>query len=203
MVTIPYIRKLVCIIFICALNTVYATVLNVPEKFQEENQWCWAGVSQAILEYYNVITSQTAIAQYGTEGANIWNWLYGSSSSPTRRGINMILENWGVANTYGYYILSKIEVQNEIDALQPFVIRWGWDSGGGHFVVGRGIETNDVYIMDPWPGNGYSINDYNWVVSGGGHTWTHTLETVIPEPGFIITFLFFGVFVAKKQKFQS
>ena len=31
--------------------------------------------------------------------------------------------------------------------------------------------------MDPWPGNGYSINDYDWIVSGGGHSWTHTLQT--------------------------
>ncbi len=196
-----YIRKLICIIFVCALNSVYGTVLNVPEKFQEKNQWCWAGVSQAVFEYYNVFLTQTVIAQYGTEGSNIWNYLYGSSSNPTRRGINMIFDNWGVANTYGAYTLTKAQVQTEIDGLQPFIIRWGWDTGGGHFVVGRGIETDNVYIMDPWPGNGYSINDYNWVVSGGGHTWTHTLETVIPEPGLITILFLGGIFAGIKHKF--
>jgi hypothetical protein len=27
-------------------------VLDVPEKFQAMDQWCWAGVSEAILNYY-------------------------------------------------------------------------------------------------------------------------------------------------------
>ena len=46
-------------------------VLAVPEKFQEENQWCWAGASQAIFEYYGIILTQTQIAQYGTNGYTV------------------------------------------------------------------------------------------------------------------------------------
>lgn len=199
MISTRYIQKLICLIFICAFNSAYAAVLDVPKKFQEKDQWCWAGVSQAILNYYNFKISQTAIAQYGTEGANIWNWLYGSSSDPNRRGINLILDNWGVANSYGYYILSKTRIQNEINSGQPFVIRWGWDTGGGHFVVGRGIENNDIYIMDPWPGNGYSINNYDWIVSGGGHTWTHTLET---KQSFI-TISLSSAFIVYMQEFAN
>jgi hypothetical protein len=35
--------------------------------------------------------------------------------------------------------------------------------------------TNDqVYLMDPWYGP--SLSDYDWVVSGSGHTWQWTLR---------------------------
>ena len=193
-------KLFLCIIFVCFISSVSAKVLDVPEKIQEKNQWCWAGCSQAILEYYNVITSQTAIAEFGTEGQNIWNYLYGTGSSPTRRGINLILDNWGVANSYGYYILSKNDIQNQIDGNQPFVVRWGWDTGGGHFIVGRGIDVNNVYTMDPWTGNGYSIDDYDWIVKGGGHTWTHSLETIVPEPFlFIYCYLLFTFYYLRKK----
>jgi|GEM_PF-2306783 len=153
-------------------------VLAVPEKFQEQDQWCWAGASQAIFEYYGIILTQTQIAQYGTNGYNTWNYLYGSDSEAPyyRKGINMILNNWGLSCTYGYYTMSLVAVRNQIDSARPFVIRWGWYSGGGHFVDGRGIEGSYVYYMDPWPGEGYNTALYSWVVDNGVHEWTHSLE---------------------------
>jgi hypothetical protein len=153
-----------------------AGVLEVPARIQVLNQWCWAGSSEAILNYYGVWATQSEIGAYGTEGQNIWNWLYGSSTGPTRRGINMILDNWSVSNVYGYYTLTPAASADRIDAGQPFVIRWGWDAGGGHFVVGRGYEGDDIYYLDPWPGNGYQVATYDWMVRGGTHTWTHSLE---------------------------
>ena len=155
-----------------------AAVLNVPERFQEQDQWCWAGASQAILEYYGTVVTQTEIAAWGTNGYNTWNYLYGSDSVAPyyRKGINMILNNWGLSCTYGYYTMSLVEVQNQIDSGRPFVIRWGWYTGGGHFVDGRGIEGDYEYYMDPWPGQGYKIALYSWVVDDGIHQWTHSLE---------------------------
>jgi len=72
--------------------------------------------------------------------------------------------------------MSQVEVQNQIDSGRPFVIRWGWYTGGGHFLVGHGIEDSTVYYMDPWPGEGYSIAYYSWVVDNGIHAWTHSLQ---------------------------
>lgn len=182
-------RYAVLIVCFCAFaaRVGCALVLDVPERFQEESQWCWAGVSQAIFDYYAISLTQTEIAQYGTEGVNTWNWLYGSSSNPTRRGINMILNHWGISEDHGEYLLTKAEIEDEIHASQPFVIRWAWDTGGGHFVVGHGIEGNDVYTMDPWPGNGYCVNAYEWVTNGSSHTWTHTLTTINTTPYVDIT----------------
>ena len=150
-----------------------AAVLPVAQKYQEKTQWCWAGCSQAILEYYGVAATQTAIAAYGTPRIdNTWNYLYGTDGS--RRGIDMILDHFaGIDSTPYARCLSEPEVDSEISAGRPPVVRWGWDSGGGHFVVARGIDGGMIYLMDPWYGP--TINAYSWVVSGGGHTWTHSL----------------------------
>lgn len=101
--------------------SVFAGVLAVPEKFQEMDQWCWAGSSQSILAYYNKSVSQTNIAAYGTNGYNTWNYLYGSDTeSPYyRKGINMILNNWGLSSTYGNYTMSQTDVQNQILLSSP------------------------------------------------------------------------------------
>jgi hypothetical protein len=161
-----------------------ATVLNVPQKYQEQDQWCWAACSQAMLIYYGTTKTQAEIAQYGTDGANTWNWLYGSSNNPTRNGINLILNHFAELATTPYdSYLSQNRVQTEINSRQPFVIRWGWDSGGGHFVVGKGIDGDYLYLMDPWYGP--TINTYSWVCQGSSHTWTHslTLDTSPPLSG--------------------
>ncbi len=161
-----------------------AVVLDVPEKTQTYNQWCWAGVSQAIFEYYGTFLTQTEIADFGTNGYNTWNYLYGSDSEDPyyRQGINLILDNWGLASTYGAYYMTQTEVYDRIDAGQPFVIRWGWDSGGGHFLAGHGYDGDDLYYMDPWFGEGYHIELYDWVVDGANHEWTHSLELTTASP---------------------
>jgi len=153
-----------------------ARVLGVEQCYQEQDQWCWAGSSQAILRYYWKRLAQTDIAAYGTEGQNIWNWLWGQSTDPTRRGIDLILTHFATIATTTYSrALTQTEIGTEINASRPFVIRWGWDSGGGHFVVARGLTGDMAYLMDPWPDNGPTVNTYDWVVRGGTHTWTHTL----------------------------
>lgn len=168
----------IAILLLHAGTPAFARVLNVPERFQEQNQWCWAGTTQAIFQYYGTVLTQTQIAAYGTNGYNTWNYLYGSDSEFPyyRKGINMIFNNWGLTCLYGAYTMTRMQVQNQIDSGRPFVIRWGWDLGGGHFVDGRGIEGDYVYYMDPWPGEGHKIALYSWVVDDGNHEWTHSLE---------------------------
>ncbi|MDD5528713.1 MAG: papain-like cysteine protease family protein [bacterium] len=166
-------------------------LLPVPEKFQENNQWCWAGSSQAILCYYGLDFTQTVIAQYGTQGINTWNWLWGetpadnpNTGDPPRKGIDLILGYFGAISSTGFtYALSNQSVDDEITAGRPFVIRWGWTAGGGHFLVARGVFGDTIHYMDPWPGNGYTIALYDWVVSSSNHTWTHSLQlTTNPPP---------------------
>lgn len=169
-------KSILLIFTVLTISSIGLTkVLEVPQVHQEESEWCWAAVSQSILEYYGESYNQEQIAQFGTEGVNTWNWLWGSTSNPTRRGIDLILDNFAEISSTPYdRDIPLNDLEYNINDDKPVIIRWGWDSGGGHFVVARGIESNMVHIMDPWYGP--SINTYNWVKNGSTHSWTHTLE---------------------------
>lgn len=181
--------------FIIPAN-IHSKVLDLPLAIQEQDQWCWAGVSQSILSYYGLNIKQCDIAEYTrknadwhdfgdvhccddpTMGCNYWNYMWGELGS-----IEDILYNWGVeVKNYARH-LTEQEVIKEIDSGKPFIIRWGWDTGGGHFVNGYGIEKSMVSYMDPWISEGHKTALYSWVVSGGHHEWTHT-QTIkqIPKP---------------------
>jgi hypothetical protein len=182
------------IIFILPLPS---QVLYVRQTTQEQDQWCWAGVTCAILKYYDQDIAQCTIAEYTrtqaawhdfgsvdccadpSQGCNYWNYLWGSGGS-----VADILFHWGVTSSSYTSYLTQNTIQTQINGFRPFVIRWGWSSGGGHFLVGHGIEGSSIYYMDPWFGEGLKIADYSWVVSGGSHTWTHTqiISTTPTEP---------------------
>lgn len=164
--------------------------LSVPEKFQQYSNWCWAGTSEAVLNYYSQYPLQCEIANYAwnknrccdgpysfyssVKGCNKANFLYGTDGS-----IEGILGNWGVDSVGSDSALTWTESVDELDNGYPFVIRFGWSSGGGHFLVGYGYITTGSYLkyMDPWPGEGYTTSLYSWVYSADDHDWTHTLTT--------------------------
>ncbi len=164
--------------------------LAVPERIQEYSNWCWAGSSQAVLYYNGQYPAQCEIANYAwsttrccsgstdfydkVKGCNKANWLYGTSGS-----IEGILGNWGVSSEGTEDILSWSASVQELDNGYPFVMRFGWSTGGGHFLVTYGYISSGSYLkyMDPWPGEGYTTSLYSWVVSASDHDWTHTLTT--------------------------
>jgi hypothetical protein len=170
------------------MGHVSAQVLNVDQITQEQNQWCWVGVSKCVLDYYNHPVQQCAIAEYTRSVAtwhdfgsvncctlpdtncNYWNYNWGYAGS-----IQDILIHFGNVQNSGISAALTInQITTEISNCRPFIIRWQWTSGGGHFLVGQGIDTGRVYYMNPWPGIGYSFADYDWMVSSSDHTWTHT-----------------------------
>jgi hypothetical protein len=190
-----FIALLVCFLF--TFTNVKAQILLVPEIEQEQNQWCWAGVSKCVLDCYGLPLQQCEIAEYtrnvatfnnfGTvdccidpnQGCNYWNYNYGANGS-----IQDILFNFGGITTNNLSnTLSQAQWQTEITNNTPFIIRFGWNNGGGHFVIGYGVSALDYYTMDPWFNEGYTISTYNWVVTGqgGAGSWTHT-QTLSPAP---------------------
>jgi len=163
-------------------------VLYLPESIQEHSQWCWAGSSQAVLQHYGAYVEQCEIVNwafgsssccgntdfYWTDtSCNNWNYMYGVTGS-----LQDILTHWGVNSSSMATYLSKSSCVSEIDAGRPFVMRFGWTSGGGHFLVGYGYVQSGDYLdyMDPWLGNGYTKSLYDWIVGATDHTWTHTLQ---------------------------
>lgn len=161
--------------------------LNVPLVTQEHSEWCWAGTTKAVLNFYGQTPSQCQIVNwaYGLNyacGNSVFEWnspanqpnnMYGSNGS-----VQNILKNWGVNNTAYNTASSWSNVVADINANRPFVIRYGWTNGGGHIMVGRGYETangvNYVYIMNPWPGEGQTYRTYSSAVAASDHKWTHT-----------------------------
>ncbi len=183
-------------LFLISGNSVRTQVLNVPEVFQEQNQWCWAGVSSCVLDYYCTPTEQCTIAEYTrtvanwhdfgnvdccidpSQGCNYWNYNWGYPGSIQDILIHFAsIQNNGI----GSY-LSESTIHTDLGNNSPFIIRWGWTSGGGHFLVGHGLIDDDLYYMNPWFGEGLKIGTYSWVISGSNHTWTHTNQLVTPSP---------------------
>ncbi len=172
-----------------------SATLCVPERFQEHSQWCWAGSAQAVLDYYLTFVAQCDMADWAwgrddcCGNTDFWwdhdcnqpNSMYSSSGS-----LQAIMAHWGVnSNSHGSH-RTWAQVIAQINSLRPFVMRFGWSGGGGHFLVGYGYDHtggNHLSYMDPWPGNGYTRSLYTWVVSAAGHhDWTHTLEVTTSAP---------------------
>ena len=156
-------------------------VLNVPERIQEHSQWCWDASSKANLDYYGTVVSQCVIANWAWTlsdccGNTTFDWDDLCNRPNSMNAIRDVHAHWGVNGNVRNYALTQATVTSEINAGRPFIMAWFWTGGGGHALSGRGIMGSNVYYMDPWPGNGYTISTYAWVVNGTGHTWGQTLQ---------------------------
>lgn len=176
-------------------------ILNCPQKYQESNNWCWAGTSQSVLSYYGAFITQSNIADFGTGGLNTWNYTWGSGTDGGiyRRGVDLILSNFAaIVSSHVDYALSVDSLRNEIETnRRPVVMHWAWDGGGGHILVIHGIVVTNraprytnVWVMDPWYGP--TIGSYDWVCRGttnseGTHTWDLSLVLSTPPPTPVVS----------------
>jgi hypothetical protein len=173
-----------------------AQVLPVPEVTQEQSNWCWAGCSDCVLQYYGDTVEQCEIAEYTrttsttlnlgptnccvstVSGCNSGNSMIGTGS------VQKILENFGYINSaYVGYALDPLQVSSTISANHLLLISWKWLSiAVRHVVVGHGIVGSDsnatVYYMDPSVGEGLHFSTYRWVLLGKNSGWadTHTWQ---------------------------
>jgi hypothetical protein len=163
----------------------HAVVLNVPQNYQEKDQWCWAATSQSLLTYFGVNLTQTEIAQYGTGGENIDNYLL--KSDETRNGVNgIVLHFGGILSTPKPGAIARDRLSTFLDVYgAPAAFLWNWDNGGGHILIIHGLVDETAYLMDPW--NGPTINTYDWVVRGGSHTWFSSMEINSSPPTRTLT----------------
>ena len=175
---LPKVVAIAAIAVLAATSSCFGTVLNVTQRNQEMDQWCWDASSQMVLEFHGNSYSQQAIADWAVGGQNVPNYLYGSTDS-NYKGCDEVLSHFGSISSEGLaYAMSLSTLTSEMDAGRPVVLRWGWDSGGGHIAVIHGTDGNTVYVRDPWPANGPQIQSYAWVCRpyGNSGTWTHTLQ---------------------------
>jgi hypothetical protein len=190
----------VLMFFALLQDPVDAQVLNLSQVIQEQSQWCWAATSSCGLDYFGYPVEQCTIAEYTrtvaswhnfgpvncctdpNQGCNYWNYMFGSTGS-----LEDILIHFGNLHVNNLSTtLSLSEIQTEVNAARPFIFRWGWYSGGGHFLVGYGISGSNIYYMNPLPGYGFEIATYTWLLDDGNHSWTHTQTFCVPpQPGVI------------------
>jgi hypothetical protein len=159
--------------------------LDVPVVFQERSKWCWAAVSQCVLGYYGKEYEQCDIAEYTrsvatwhsfgsvhccTGGCDHINYMNGMAGS-----IEDILLQLGNLQTHWFYGgLSRQNIAFEMEGGRPFIIRWGWTGGGGHFLVVHGLSGNSVYYLDPLYGS--MVGSFMHMHGSAHHTWTSTLR---------------------------
>lgn len=179
----------------CSLcDAVQALTLPVPSVAQEQTEWCWAGVGQATLLYFETDVDQCTLADWARLQAgwgaddcclnpsgticNQPNNFYGEAGS-----LQDILSNWGVETEAHDSALTLTQIETIVDNGTPYVMRWAWEGGGAHMVVGTGYSGDYISYMDPWPGIGYQSAQYEWVVSEPEHEWTHSLGNACLPPG--------------------
>ncbi len=190
-------KKYFTIIVLFCSFIVNAQVLHVSLVVQQQDQWCWAGCSKCILNYYGDSVNQCDIAEYtrtvatwhsfgstnccinASAGCNYWNYNWGYAGS-----IKDILNHFDNIATADLGTLTTNDIATQLSANHLFVEHWSWPTGGGHFVVGYGISgtgsSASIYYMNPWPGEGLSVCTYDWMLTGtndmGDHTWDATNE---------------------------
>jgi hypothetical protein len=190
-------------------------VFKYPRIQQEKDNWCWDACSQWILGFHGVVMTQEEICKYGFTDSVVrdqWNYIYCPTEAGEEiisyityqpvvldtcygRGINQIIKHYGVPykvknDMTANYILTESEFKSEIDNGHPFVVRFNWDNGGGHFVVAMGYQNQLCWLMNPWEDDGIQIYDYAWVCNNKNgalthHVWDYTLQTcktdTVPE----------------------
>ena len=168
---------------------VHAKVLNVRLVEQEQSNWCWAGSNEMVFRYYGTAVDQCAMANYAAARNDFP--VSDCCASPSEcnetnlmgdypGSMQDILQHWGIESDMLFAALKEATIKNEIDQRRPFIMGWYWNSGGGHALVGRGIEGRNVYYIDPWPGEGYKISTYNYVLKSSIHQWEESLQITTP-----------------------
>ena len=170
-------------------------VLDVPETIQEHSMWCWDASSVCVLNWYGFLFTQCEIADWAFTrsdccGEPTFAWKdpgNPENNHPCNSGsylsgysghdVDDVLDHYGsLVSSIKEGALTQAEIITEMGEKTPFVMRFDWKGGGAHALVGHGINGDDVYYMDPWPGCGFTINDYDFVVESDGHNWTRTLK---------------------------
>ncbi len=173
--------------------TAQAQVLNVPTVEQEQDLWCWAGVSKSAMDYYGAVNEQCEIVEwvrqnYGGFGndpccenpsgpCNNTNDIGGEGSG----GVQDILKHYLGYNSTLKSFSNTVEqdIVNAISNNRVVPCAWQYFPAGGHAVLIHGYENGYVYYMNPWFGEGKKITPYSSFASGNEgqapHSWTFSV----------------------------
>lgn len=168
---------------------------------QEHSEWCWAAATRMVDWTYSSATppSQCTIVNKANDQCDgIFNTCcntldgsrpsacsnYSPSNHPNNMGgcngsLSWLINNYAGANTYSSSSLSYSTVSSNLSANKMMVARWGWTSGGGHFVVIYGCYTfngaGQVQYANPASGSKVT-ESYSYFLSNSSRDWTHSIR---------------------------
>ena len=125
--------------------------------------------------------SQCALVNYALGinyacGNATFQWDSYANSTNSAQGIVDLVQAGGVsAGKTGR--LCESQVRAKIDANKPFILAWYWTSGGGHVVVAKGYSGSNLYLNDPWPGNGATVRTYAATAQASDRNWRESILT--------------------------
>ncbi|MEY9858863.1 hypothetical protein ABH935_004486 [Catenulispora sp. GAS73] len=156
-----------------------ANQLNLTMQSQQYSNWCWAASGNTVAAFYGYNYSQNQFCDMAF--GNSLNAPCSNSQASLADDQNAFQQIGISPGNYvtGYLYYSSII--REIDAGRPVMARIQWSSGGGHMEVLYGYDQSRgwVYWGDPWPSdNRYNWGSYNYYVSNGSFSWTHSLDYI-------------------------
>ena len=174
--------------------------VNVTAYKQEQTQWCWAATTRMVDWAYSTVTppSQCTIVNTANNtcdgwfnvccgelngsrpsactdplGSNFPNSMYGCNGS-----LSWLLNNYAGANSTAASSIAYSTVSSNLASKKLMVARWGWTSGGGHFVViyGNYMLNSTQNVSYANPGSGSKVTEtYAYFKSNSSRTWTHSV----------------------------
>ena len=160
-----------------------AVIRSVPLFAQETDQWCWAGTGRMIMYYHGVDVSQCHQASKAFFPSYSWDVCcsstYKNDKTYCRKPYYPEFSKYGFTSTWVGSALSWNDLVGQINNNYPFTMWWSWNSGGAHYLVGKGYDSSgNVYYHDPWNGVN-KVNTYNTVLYAEGQgKWGGTHKNV-------------------------
>ena|GEM_PF-2892245 len=182
--------------------------LPIQEIFQEHSSWCWAACTSPIMKYYGYPGVQCEIVNSVKElneccGNSEFYWNHTCNTGQNLEGIQPFLSQYGVGSVIIDSHLEKATFVAQIDAGRPFIMILLYDTdeysptpyrNGQHALLGCGYldDGNSIQYLDPYPGYGITVSDYDWMVSAPDdyHVWLRTLKITsnpIPQQFAIVS----------------
>ncbi len=138
---------------------------------QEKSKWCWAACVQSAASSFQKKFSQTEIVDLTLPKAQCKN-------VPGK--VPMALHACNFECKQSPISLSKDEIESELAAERPVVIRVLKPTGLGHFVVIYGQQGDQYMIWDP-AGGGKKLLLTRYQIKSRLGDWTHTISGIQPE----------------------
>lgn len=182
-----------CVLFIQATSNAQAVTGNYcPAYLQTQTQWCWAASSQMVYWCYKpgFITqcdaaNKSKTLEMNTGCNNLANSATSACANPglynnpqsmygCSGSLQSILSSYGISSSSNASALSAFSLTLNAMARKLMIARWGWNGGGGHFVVVNRYKSGYVYYNNPLSG-AVTLTYNSFKTANGSGTWTHTL----------------------------